>query len=268
MLVVGVRNKRSIAYGIAASAKREGAEVVFAVEDNEATLQKAVRFIESDFPEPLVIPFDAASDESTRAMIKAAAAGGTLDGIVHAIAFAPRESIVGEFHEGITRDGFAQALDISAYSLTAIAKEALPYLNQQQGASIVTLSYIGAVRAISNYNLMGVAKAALEGSTRYLAQSMGPHNIRVNAISAGPIKTLAAAAIGGFNKILNHIRESAPLHRTTTTAEVGDAAAFLLSDLARGITGDVLYVDSGYHAVSGAIAPTTAESAGGDSGAN
>jgi enoyl-[acyl-carrier protein] reductase I len=168
-----------------------------------------------------------------------------LEGLVHAIAFAPREALKGPFHEVVTREAFRIAHDISSYSLAALAKAAAPMMQGRRG-SIVTLSYLGAERSIPNYNVMGLAKASLEACVRYLASSLGPSGTRVNAISAGPIKTLAAAGIGGFSKILNFVEKNAPLRRGVTTEEVGNTAAFLLSDLASGITGDVIYVDAGF----------------------
>jgi enoyl-[acyl-carrier protein] reductase I len=174
-----------------------------------------------------------------------------LDGLVHAIAFAPREAIAGDFLDGISREAFAQAHDISAYSFPALAKAALPMMQDRQ-ASLVTLTYLGAERVVPNYNTMGLAKASLEAAVRYLAASLGPKGIRVNGISAGPIKTLAASGISGFGKILKFVEEHAPLRRNVTTEEVGNVAAFLLSDLASAVTGEILYVDSGFsHVVAG-----------------
>jgi enoyl-[acyl-carrier protein] reductase I len=174
-----------------------------------------------------------------------------LDGLVHAIAFAPREAIAGDFLEGLSREAFAQAHDISVYSFPALAKAALPMMEGRR-AALVTLTYLGAARVVPNYNTMGLAKASLEASVRYLAASLGPKGIRVNGISAGPIKTLAAAGISGFGKILKFVEEQSPMRRNVSTEDVGNAAAFLLSDLAAGITGEILYVDSGFsHVVAG-----------------
>jgi enoyl-[acyl-carrier protein] reductase I len=178
-----------------------------------------------------------------------------LDGLVHAIAFAPREAIAGDFLEGVSRAAFAQAHDISAYSFPALAKAALPLL--KQGSSLLTLTYLGADRVVPNYNTMGLAKASLEASVRYLAASLGPRGIRVNAISAGPIKTVAAAGIGGFGKILRFVEEHAPLRRNVTPEDVGNAAAFLLSDLAAAVTGEILYVDAGFSHVMAGVASGT-----------
>jgi enoyl-[acyl-carrier protein] reductase I len=182
---------------------------------------------------------------------------------VHAIAFAPREAIAGEFLDGLTRAAFAQAHDISAYSFPALAKAALPMMKGRAGA-LVTLSYLGAARVVPHYNTMGLAKASLEASVRYLAANLGPHGIRVNGISAGPIKTLAAAGISGFGKILKFVEENSPLRRNVTTEEVGNVAAFLLSDLASAVTGEILYVDSGFsHVAAGIGGPTSAPDSSG-----
>jgi len=181
---------------------------------------------------------------------------GGLDGLVHAIAFAPREAIAGDFLDGVSREAFRQAHDISVYSFPALAKAALPLLSKN--ASLLTLTYLGAARVVPNYNTMGLAKASLEASVRYLAASLGPRGIRVNGISAGPIKTLAAAGIAGFGKILKFVEEHAPLRRNVTTEDVGNAAAFLLSDLAAAVTGEILYVDAGFsHVVAGIPASST-----------
>jgi enoyl-[acyl-carrier protein] reductase I len=180
-----------------------------------------------------------------------------LDGLVHALAFAPREAIAGDFLEGLSREAFRQAHDISAYSFPALAKAALPMM-QGRKASLLTLTYLGAERVVPNYNTMGLAKASLEASVRYLAASLGPQGIRVNGISAGPIKTLAAAGISGFGRILKFVEEHAPLRRNVTIEDVGNAAAFLLSDLAAAVTGEILYVDAGFsHVVAGITAPSS-----------
>jgi enoyl-[acyl-carrier protein] reductase I len=179
-----------------------------------------------------------------------------LDGLVHALAFAPREAIAGDFLEGLSREAFAQAHDISAYSFPALAKAALPLMRGRR-AALVTLTYLGAERVVPNYNTMGLAKASLEAAVRYLAASLGPQGIRVNGISAGPIKTLAAAGISGFGKILKFVEEQAPLRRNVTTEEVGNVAAFLLSELASAVTGEVIYVDSGFSRVVPGIAGAT-----------
>jgi enoyl-[acyl-carrier protein] reductase I len=190
------------------------------------------------------------SDEQIDALFDALKSEwGGLDGLLHSIAFAPRDALAGDFLEGLSREAFATALDISAYSFPALAKGARPLMQGRPGA-LVTLTYLGAVRALPNYNVMGLAKASLEASVRYMASALGPEGIRVNAISAGPIKTLAAAGIGGFSKILNFVQRNAPLRRNVTIEEVGNVAAFLLSDLASGITGEVTYVDAGFASVS------------------
>ena len=201
----------------------------------------------AEFGSSLVFPCDVAEDEQIDALMKSVGQHWTdgFDGLVHAIAYAPREAIAGDFLEGATRENFRMAHDISAYSLVALARAALPLMQGRNGA-LVTLSYLGAVRAVPNYNTMGVAKASLEASVRYLARSLGPKGIRDNGISAGPIKTLAAAGIKGFSSILAAVEAAAPLHRNVTIEEVGNAAAFLLSDLASGITGEITYVDGGY----------------------
>ncbi|HEX3062098.1 MAG TPA: enoyl-ACP reductase, partial [Usitatibacter sp.] len=188
---------------------------------------------------------DVADDAQIEALFRELAAKWPgLDGLVHAIAFAPREALKGEFHESVTRENFRIAHDVSSYSLAALAKAAAPMM--KDGGAIVTLTYLGAVRALPNYNVMGLAKASLEAAVRYLASSLGPKGVRVNAISAGPIKTLAAAGIGGFSKILHFVERNAPLRRGVTTEEVGNTAAFLLSPLASGITGETIYVDAGF----------------------
>jgi enoyl-[acyl-carrier protein] reductase I len=245
ILVTGMLSNRSIAYGIAKACRREGAELAFTYA-GEGLRDRVVE---------LAADFDAAGrvfacDVTDDAQIASAFEGlrahwDRLDGLVHAIAFAPREALKGPFHESVTREAFRVAHDVSSYSLAALAKAAQPMMEGRHG-SIVTLSYLGAERSIVNYNVMGLAKASLEACVRYLASSLGPGGTRVNAISAGPIKTLAAAGIGGFSKILHFVEKNAPLRRGVTAEEVGNTAAFLLSDLASGITGDVIYVDAGF----------------------
>ena len=244
ILVTGMLSNRSIAYGIAKACKREGAELAFTYQ-GEGVRDRVVD-LAREFGTDLVLPCDVADDAQIDALFAALAKRWDgLDGLVHAIAFAPREALKGGFHESVTRESFRMAHDISSYSLAALTKAALPMMQGRAG-SIVTLSYLGAARSIPNYNVMGLAKASLEAGVRYLAASLGPGNIRVNAISAGPIKTLAAAGIGGFSKILNFVEKNAPLRRGVTTEEVGNTTAFLLSDLASGITGEVIYVDAGF----------------------
>ena len=246
-LIVGVANKRSIAWAIAQAAAAEGATLVLTYQDRFAEhLQELAATLS---PAPLLLSLDVQDDAQIDAVFaQIAATHGGLDFVVHGAAFAPREEITNPFTQ-TSREGFRIALDISAYSLIALARGARPLFEARGGGSIVTLSYLGAERVFPNYNVMGVAKAALEASVRYLAADLGPANIRVNAVSAGPIKTLAAAGIGGFSTILGVVRERAPLRRTVETSEVADAAVFLLGKGASGITGEVMMVDAGYHAV-------------------
>jgi enoyl-[acyl-carrier protein] reductase I len=245
MLVMGVANERSIAWAIAQSLASQGARLVFTYENER--VEERVRRLTQTIPDSLVLPCNVAND----AEIDALAARlkdeiGVLHGIAHCIAFAKTEELEGEY-VNTSRDGFALAHDISVYSLTAVAQRLYPLMTE--GGSIVTMTYLGAERAIRNYNVMGVAKAALEASVRYLAADLGPRGIRVNAISAGPIRTLAAKGIKDFNAVLKQVEEKAPLRRTTDASDVGDTALFLMSDWARGITGEVIYVDNGYHIV-------------------
>ena len=252
ILVTGLLSNRSIAYGIAKACRREGADLAFTYAGE--SLRDRVADLAAEFGTDSVYPCDVADDAQIDALFASLAARWEgLDGVVHAIAFAPREALKGGFHESISREAFRIAHDISSYSLAALAKGAAPMMKGRPG-SIVTLSYLGAVRSIPNYNVMGLAKASLEAGVRYLAASLGPEGIRVNAISAGPIKTFAAAGIGGFSKILHFVEKNAPLRRGVTTDEVGNAAAFLLSDLASGITGDVIYVDAGFSSTTAGLA--------------
>ncbi|MBA2238637.1 MAG: enoyl-ACP reductase [Lysobacter sp.] len=244
-LITGIASERSIASGIAEAMHREGAELAFTYQNDKlkSRVEKAAAAYGSD----IVLPLDVTDDaqiEQCFAQLRERWDG--LDILVHAIAFAPREAIAGQFLDGLTRESFAIAHDISSYSLSALAKAARPQMAGRNG-SILTLTYLGAERALEGYNLMGVAKASLEASVRYLACNLGPEGTRVNAISAGPIKTLAAAGIAGFRKILGHVEENAPLRRTVTIEDVGNVAAFISSDLASGITGEVTYVDAGYN---------------------
>jgi enoyl-[acyl-carrier protein] reductase I len=256
ILVTGLLSNRSIAYGIAQSARREGAELAFTYVGDR--FKDRVTGLAAELGSSVVFPCDVASD----AEIDALAASlkdrwGGLDGVVHAIGFAPREAIAGEFLDGLSREAFRIAHDISSYSFPAFAKALLP-LMEGRGGALLTLSYLGSDRVVPNYNTMGLAKASLEASVRYLAANLGPKGIRVNAISAGPIKTLAASGIAGFGKILKFVEDNAPMRRNVTTAQVGDAAAFLLSDLAAGITGEVLMVDGGFSRVVDGIGGATA----------
>ncbi len=247
ILITGVISNRSIAYGIAKACHREGAELAFSFA-NERYKERIEGFAR-EFGSELVFNMDVSKDEDIAAVAEGLEkAWGGLDGFVHSIGFAPREAIAGDFLEGISRDAFKTAMDISAYSYPALAKAFLPLMKGRNAAALA-LTYIGSERVVPNYNTMGLAKAALESATRYMASSLGREGIRANAISAGPIKTLAASGIQGFSKLLHTMEEAAPLGRTVTTDEVGNAAAFLLSDLASGITGDIVYVDAGFHAI-------------------
>lgn len=246
-LVTGIASQRSIASGIAEAFHREGAELAFTYQNEKlkSRVEDAAGSVGSDIVLPLDVTDDAQIDALFGSLEQRWPEG--FDILVHAIAFAPREALAGDFLNGLTREGFAMAHDISAYSLAALTKGARPQLARRGSASVLTLSYLGAERALANYNVMGVAKASLEATVRYLASSLGPEGIRVNAISAGPIKTLAASGIGGFRKILGHVEQYAPLRRNVTIEDVGNTAAFLASDLAAGITGEVTYVDAGYN---------------------
>jgi enoyl-[acyl-carrier protein] reductase I len=246
-LVTGIASERSIASGIAEAMRREGAELAFTYQNEK--LKSRVEKAAAEHGSDIVLPLDVADDAQIAACFEALRKRWDgFDILVHAIAYAPREAIAGQFLDGLTRENFAIAHDISAYSLAAIAKAARPLMKDRKGA-VLTLSYLGAERALAGYNVMGVAKASLEATVRYLAYNLGPEGIRVNAISAGPIKTLAAAGIAGFRKILGHVEENAPLRRTVTIEDVGNVAAFLCSDLAAGVTGEVTYVDAGYNIV-------------------
>jgi enoyl-[acyl-carrier protein] reductase I len=244
VLITGMLSNRSIAYGIAKAMKREGASLAFTYQGDG--VKDRVVGLAADVGSDLIFACDVTSDEQIEQLYADLAKRWEgLDGIVHSIAFAPREALTGDFLDGLTRDAFRVAHDISSYSFSALAKGARPLMQGRNGA-LLTLSYLGAARSMPNYNVMGLAKASLEANVRYLAYSLGPQGIRVNGISAGPIKTLAAAGIGGFGKILSYNEKTAPLRRNVTTEEVGNAAAFLCSDLASGITGEILYVDAGF----------------------
>jgi len=243
-LIVGVASTRSIAYGIAQAMHREGAELGFTYLNDK--LKERVDGAAAEFGSDLVLPLDVSDDAQIDACFENVRKHwGGLDILVHAVAFAPREALDGRFVDATSRETFRIAHDISSYSFTALARAAYPLMEGRQGA-MMTLSYLGAVSAIPHYNVMGLAKASLEANVRFLAQDLGPMGIRVNAISAGPIKTLSAAGIAGFRKMLDEVAEVAPLKRNVTQEEVGNTAAFLCSDLASGITGEITYVDAGF----------------------
>jgi enoyl-[acyl-carrier protein] reductase I len=258
ILVTGVLSNRSIAFGIAKAARREGAEIALTYQNER--FKDRVTDMAKELGSSIALPCEVTNDaEIERLFAELKKRWSTLDGLVHAIAFAPREAIAGDFLDGISREAFRQAHDISSYSFAALAKGALPMLGKN--SALLTLTYLGAERVVPNYNTMGLAKASLEASVRYLAASLGAKGIRVNGISAGPIKTLAAAGISGFGKILKFVEEHAPLRRNVTTEDVGNAAAFLLSDMAAAVTGEILYVDGGFsHVVAGIGGATPATS--------
>lgn len=244
-LITGIASQRSIAWGIANAMHREGAQLAFTYPNER--LQDRVDEAANAFGSNIVLPCDVADDAQVERLFNALAKHWDgLDILVHSIGFAPREAIQGEFLDGLTRENFMVAHDISSYSLAALAKAARPMMAGRNGA-ILTLTYLGAERALSNYNVMGLAKASLEANVRYLAFNLGPETTRVNAISAGPIKTLAAAGVANFRKMLDHVEQHAPLRRSVTIDEVGNVGAFLCSDLASGITGEITYVDAGYN---------------------
>ena len=246
-LIVGVATDRSIAWGIAQAMHREGAELAFSYVNDK--MKERVEPLAQSVNSPLVMPLDVTVDEQIDAAFgRIKGHWGGLDIVVHAVAFAPREALTGTFLDATSREGFRVAHDVSSYSLTALAQRAVPLMSGRNGA-LLTLSYLGAVRSIPGYNVMGLAKASLEANVRFLAADLGPRGIRINGISAGPIKTLAAAGIPGFRKMLGRVAEIAPMRRNVTPEDVGNAAAFLCSDLAAGITGEILYVDSGFSTV-------------------
>jgi len=245
-LIVGVANKRSIAWAIAQAATAAGARVALTYQGQR--LEENVRDLAEGLTNPLVLPCDVTDDgQIAKVFEQVDQEFGGLDFLVHGAAYAGREDLTNPFVQ-TSRDGFKLALDVSAYSLIALTRGAVPLMERRGGGSVLTLTYLGSDRVFQNYNVMGVAKAALESTVRYLAADLGPKNIRVNAISAGPIKTLAAAGISGFSSILQVYRDRAPLRRTVDTAEVADAAVFLLSEAGRAVTAEVLMVDGGYHA--------------------
>ena len=243
LLITGGLANRSIAYGIARACRREGAELAFSYVGER--FRGRITEFAAEFGSDMVYECDVGADEQiARLFAELGARWGQFDGFVHSIGFAPRESIGGDFFDGLSREAFRIAHDISAYSFPAMAKAALPYL--RANAALLTLTYLGAVRAVPNYNTMGLAKASLEASVRYLAAALGRRGVRVNAISAGPIKTLAASGVKDFGRLLGVAAANAPLGRNVTIDEVGNAAAFLLSDLASGITSEITYVDAGF----------------------
>lgn len=242
VLILGLLSDRSIAYGIASAMKKQGAELAFTyqMEKHQGRVEK----LASDFDSKIVLPCDVASDAHINDLFpKLSKHWDKFDALVHSIAFVPKEALAGDFVEATTRENFAIAHDISSYSFTALAKAALPYLNEN--ASLLTVSYLGAERTMPNYNVMGLAKASLEANVRYMSHSLGDKGIRVNAVSAGPIKTLAASGIANFDKMIGYNEKHAALKRNVTIHEVGNAAAFLCSNLASGITGEITYVDGG-----------------------
>ncbi len=248
ILITGLISKHSIAYGIAKACHREGAQLAFTYQTER--FEERIQKFAAEFDSTLIFPLDVSSDEQINAVFTGLQAHWDgLDGLVHSIAFAPSDAIEGDFLDGLSRESFRIAHDISSYSYPALAKAARPMMQGRRSA-LLALSYLGAERTMPNYNTMGLAKASLEAATRYLAFCLGPEGIRANALSAGPIKTLAASGIGSFGKLLAYNSHNAPLRRNVTIEEVGNAAAFMLSDLASGITGEVLYVDGGMHSTA------------------
>jgi enoyl-[acyl-carrier protein] reductase I len=252
ILITGILSTRSIAYGVAKACQREGATLAFTYANED--LRERVAKIAAEFGPCPVLPCNVASDDEIAALFDSLRAEWNgLDGLLHSIAFAPREALAGDFLNALSRDAFAVAHDISSYSFAALAKGARPLL-AGRNASLLTLTYLGSVRALANYNVMGLAKASLEANVRYLAAALGPEGTRVNAISAGPIKTLAAAGIGGFSKILSFVEHTAPLRRNVTIDEVGNVAAFYFSPMSSAITGEITYVDCGFSNVAAGLA--------------
>jgi enoyl-[acyl-carrier protein] reductase I len=245
ILITGLLSERSIAYGIAKALRRQGARLAFTYQ-NEA-IKTRVEKLAHEFDAELILPCDVSSDEQIQALFDSLSLHWPkLDGIVHAIAFAPRDALSGSFHESVTRENFRIAHDISAYSLAALVKAGLPLLNRGT-ASVVALSYLGAVRAVPNYNVMGLAKASLESCIRYLAFSLGPLGIRVNGISAGPVKTLASSGIANFNQLSDFFEKNTPLGRMVNIEEIGDVASFLCSGMSSSLNGEIVYADGGFH---------------------
>ena len=254
IVITGIANKFSIAYGIAKSMSRNGAELAFLYQ-NERLLKK-IKPLAEDLGVETLVECDVSSDASIAKAFQAIKSEwGNIDGLVHSIGFAPTDQLEGDFTEVTTREGFQIAHDISSFSFTALAKAALPILNEN--SALLTLTYLGSIQSLPNYNVMGLAKASLEANTRFLAASLGKKGIRVNAISAGPIKTLAASGVKNFRSMLSEYAERAPLGRTVTTEEVGNVATFLCSDLASGITGEITYVDAGFNTSAMSTIPNT-----------
>ena len=246
-LVIGVASKRSIAWGIAQSMHREGAELAFTYQNER--LKDRVVDMAAECGSSAVFPCDVEHDQEINDLADSLGkTWGSLDILVHAVGFAPRDQLEGDYLDNVTREGFRIAHDISSYSFAALGKACKPLLTVN--AALLTLSYLGAVRSMPNYNVMGLAKASLEANTRFMAHSLGPSGVRVNAISAGPIRTLAASGIGNFKKLLGYVADTAPLKRNVTIEQVGDTAAFLCSDMAAGITGQIVYVDNGFNNVA------------------
>ena len=262
-LIVGVATERSIAWGIAEAMHAQGAVLAFSYANDK--FKERVAPLAASIGSTLLMPLDVQVDEQIEAAFaRLKLEWGQLDILVHAVAFAPREALEGSFTANTSREAFRIAHEVSSYSFTALARAAAPLMAGRPGA-MLTLSYLGAVRSVPSYNVMGLAKASLEANVRFLAADLGPQNIRVNAISAGPIKTLAAAGIGGLRRMLTHVAQVAPLRRNVTTRDVGNAAAFLCSDLAAGVTGEILYVDNGFSTVGMGFAdngPTEAPGTG------
>ena len=249
-LIVGLASKRSIAWGIAKAFSREGAKLAFTYQNEK--LKPRVEAMAKELNSDITFSLDVANDHEIDAVAPTLNKHwSTLDVLVHSVGFAPRDQLAGTFVESVTREGFQIAHDISSYSFTAMAKGAKPMLNEN--SALLTLTYLGAVQSLPNYNVMGLAKASLEANTRFLAAAMGPDGIRVNAISAGPIKTLAAMGVKNFRKMLTNYANRAPLRRAVTTLEVGNVAAFLCSDLASGVTGEITYVDGGFNTAAMSI---------------
>lgn len=250
-LIVGLASNRSIAWGVAQAMHREGAALAFTYQNEK--LQDRVEKLAADCGSEITLPCDVTSDEQIEGVFEHLDDyWDHLDIIIHSVAFAPRDQLEGDYLDAVNREGFAVAHDISSYSFAALAKAGRNMMQGRNGA-LLTLSYLGAERAMPNYNVMGVAKASLEANVRYMSASLGPENIRVNAVSAGPIRTLAAAGISDFRRMLDHVEQTAPLRRNVTIDEVGNAAAFLCSDLASGITGEIVYVDGGFNIVGMAL---------------